>query len=265
MSRINARNERRRLENKVKYEGLRFETVTGMCEVIEYINNESVRIRFINTGYEKEVWLKNVKTGNIRDCTSPTLYGVGVIGETHLKTNGKDAKEYVLWRNMLKRCYDTNSKKEFPSYILATVTENFKYFVKFTSWCEKQIGFNCKDVKGKPFQLDKDILIKGNKIYSEDTCCFVPAEINSLFTKADKIRGDYPVGVSFNKSKGRFESYCWSNTSRYLGSYDTVEEAFISYKHTKEAYVKELANKWKDQIEPRVYDALMNYQVEITD
>ena len=265
MSKVSARNEKRRLENKVKYEGFRFETANGMCEVVEYTNNESVKVRFIETGYEKDVWLKNVKTGNIRDCTAQTLYGVGVLGETNLKTRGKDAKEYILWKNMLKRCYDYNSKNDFPSYTSATTTESFKYFVKFISWCNQQVGFNFKDDKGKPFHLDKDILVKGNKLYSEDTCCFVPAEINSLFTKADRKRGTFPIGVSFNKSKGRFEAYCCSSTSRYLGSYDTAEEAFYVYKKAKESQIKLLANRWKDQIDPRVYEALMNYQVEITD
>lgn len=192
MSKVNARNERRRLENKVKYEGLRFETANGMCEVVEYVNNESVKVRFVETGYEKDVWLKSVKTGNVRDCTAPTIYGVGVVGETNLKTKGNDAKEYILWKNMLKRCYDFNSKKDFPSYSSATTTESFRYFVKFVYWCNKQVGFNEKDDKGRSFHLDKDILIKGNKMYSEDTCCFVPPEINGLFTKADRKRGKLP-------------------------------------------------------------------------
>ena len=265
MSKVNARNERRRLENKVKYEGLRFETANGTCEVVEYVNNESVKVRFVETGYEKDVWLKSVKTGNIRDCTAPTLFGVGVVGETNLKTKGNDAKEYTLWKNMLKRCYDFNYKKDFPSYSLATTTESFRYFVKFVYWCNKQVGFNEKDDKGRPFHLDKDILIKGNKLYSEDTCCFVPPEINGLFTKADRKRGNYPVGVSFNKGKGKFEVYCWNNNTRYLGSYATVEEAFYVYKTTKESHIKLLAEKWKDNIDPRIYEALINYQVEITD
>ena len=262
MSKINARNERRRLENKVKYEGLRFETANGTCEVVEYVNNESVKVRFVETGYEKDVWLKSVKTGNIRDCTAPTLYGVGVIGETNLKTKGKDAKEYILWRNMLKRCYDSNAKKEFPSYTLATTTESFRDFVKFTSWCIKQIGFNFKDDKGKPFQLDKDILFKGNKIYSEETCAFVPQEVNLLFVKREKSRGGYPIGVRFHKAGGMFRAMYNNKQSEH---FKTPEEAFCTYKEAKEAYIKEVANKWKDKIDPKVYEALMNYQVEITD
>ena len=50
-----------------------------------------------------------------------------------------------------------------------------------------------------------------------------------------------------------------------LGYYITAEEAFYAYKQAKEAHIKEVANKWKDQIDIRVYEALMKYEVEIMD
>ena len=59
------------------------------------------------------------------------------------------------------------------------------------------------------------------------------------------------------------KSRCGENF--YLGVFETEMEAFYAYKEAKEAYIKELANKWKDQIDPRAYDALMDYQIEITD
>ena len=133
---------------------------------------------------------------------------------------------------------------------------------KFSKWCNEQIGFNFKDDKGKPFQLDKDILIKGNKIYSEETCAFVPQEVNLLFVKGEKSRGDYPIGVRFHKVSGMFRAMYNNKLSEH---FKTPEEAFCAYKEAKEAYIKEVANKWKDQIDQRVYEALMNYQVEITD
>ena len=120
------------------------------------------------------------------------------------------------------------------------------------------------DDKGEPFHLDKDILVKGNKIYSEDTCCFVPICINNLFTLRGLKRGELLIGVS---KKG--DRFCASihkhGKQKGLGTFDTELEAFWAYKEAKEAYIKELAEKWKDQIDPRVYEALMKYQVEITD
>ena len=141
------------------------------------------------------------------------------------------------------------------------MSDNFKYYPYFKNWCSKQVGFG-----NKGWQLDKDILIKGNKIYSEDTCCFVPAEINSLFIKCDRSRGEYPIGVNYHKRDRKYVA----KISRFkedihLGYFYTPDEAFNAYKEAKEAYIKEVANKWKDQIDLRVYEALMNYQVEITD
>ena len=110
--------------------------------------------------------------------------------------------------------------------------------------------------------MDKDILVKGNKIYSEDTCCFVPREINSLFVKRKKSRGNFALGVDYKKSVKKFRARCGN---KHLGLFNTELEAFYAYKQAKETYIKEVANKWKDQIDPRVYNALMKYEVEITD
>ena len=95
-------------------------------------------------------------------------------------------------------------------------------------------------------------------------CCFVPAEINTLILKSEAIRGEYPIGV--HKRGSRFCGRCKvNNKDRFLGYTDTSEEAFYKYKKFKEQHIKDIANKWKDQIDPRVYEALMKYTVEITD
>ena len=118
------------------------------------------------------------------------------------------------------------------------MSENFKRYSYFKEWCNKQIGF---DQDG--WQLDKDILFKGNKLYSEDTCCFVPPEINSLILKADRIRGEYPVSVYHDTSKihKRFSARVSKNGKhKRFGSYRTPEEAFYVYKREKEKYIKEI-------------------------
>jgi hypothetical protein len=109
--------------------------------------------------------------------------------------------------------------------------------------------------------------VKGNKIYSEDTCCFVPMEINVALTKSDKSRGKYLVGVTLNKQGTGYVArvQVGGGKRKHLGTYATQTLAFAAYKQGKEDYIKSLANKWKDQIDPRVYEALMGYQVEITD
>lgn len=116
------------------------------------------------------------------------------------------------------------------------------------------------------WELDKDILVKGNKLYSRDTCCFIPSEVNNLLTKRDNDRGEWPVGVSFHKSSGKFRAYLSINgKKKFLGLFATPEEAFQAYKAAKEAQIKVVANKWKHLLDERVYLALMSYEVVIND
>lgn len=94
----------------------------------------------------------------------------------------------------------------------------------------------------------------------------IPPELNTLIIKCDNARGSYPVGVTAIKKRNAFSSrLSVGGFRKYLGYYKTPEEAFYAYKEAKEEYVKEQANKWKDQIDPRAYKALMNYEVEIDD
>lgn len=99
---------------------------------------------------------------------------------------------------------------------------------------------------------------------------FVPCEINSLLTKRQNHRGNTPIGVKHCKAKRRFQDYYKASFTKgnekvYLGSFKTEEEAFQAYKVAKETWIKEVANKYKDKLEQRVYNALMKYEVEITD
>ena len=94
---------------------------------------------------------------------------------------------------MLRRCYSDSSKKKCPTYEDCEVSANFKYFEYFYEWCNKQIGFYNQGNEN-PFHLDKDLLIKGNKVYSESTCVFLPREINQLLIKCESLRGECLIG-----------------------------------------------------------------------
>ena len=118
--------------------------------------------------------------------------------------------------------------------------------------------------------LDKDILHKGNKIYSSNTCIFVPNRINVLFTNCKKTRGNYPIGVTKNDNN-RFRARCNilddnnKIKSVHLGYFGTPEEAFNAYKIFKENYIKEVADEYKDKIPNKLYEAMYNWRVDITD
>ena len=234
----------------------------GDLIVTKYVNSKAVCVKFVVTGYETTTKASNVIAGSVKDRLLPTVYGIGITGDIQVNVNGQYLKEYKIWKRVLCRCYSVGYQKVQPTYIDCSVSENFRYLEYFKEWCNNQIGFNSVDEKGKPFALDKDILVKGNRVYNEDVCVFVPQEVNLLFTKRGKSRGDYPIGVSFHKSRGMLTA---TLNNKYLGYFNTAEQAFQVYKTAKEAYIKEVANKWKGKIDPKVYEALINYEVHIDD
>ncbi len=191
-------------------------------------------------------------------------HGVGINDRTKPTTfNGSQLREYMVWKSMMARCYSPLVHKRSPSYIGCTVSENFKHYAYFFDWARSQIGFYSPN-----FELDKDLLVKGNKIYSEDTCVFLPPCLNMVQVRNISLRGSLPVGVTFNKSMGKYKVSCRNGVNgnrKYLGYYDQIEDAFSVYKNYKEIYIKQLGSHWKDQIDPRAYEALMSYTVEITD
>ena len=236
---------------------------SGDFKIVKYNNNRNVEVQFLKTGYEATVELVQVKRGNVKDPYSPSVYGVGILGTKYPSTiNGIHTKEYKLWQNMLVRCYSDSSKKKRPTYEGCEVSDNFKSYEYFYEWCQNQISFD-----NEGWHLDKDLLVKGNKVYSETTCVFLPNEINSLLNKREASRGEYLIGVSWYKRDMAFISRVCKNKgkSEYLGSFKTELEAFNAYKEAKETFVKEQAEKWKGKIDERAYEALINYTVEITD
>ena len=197
------------------------------------------------------------------DEMSKLVCGVGFNDKTRpAKVDGKIVKEYDLWRSMLQRCFSEKLQTRSPTYKGCNVSDNFLSYSFFYDWCQEQIGFGKVDEKGRSWCLDKDLLVFGNKLYSETTCVFVPYEINSFFVDRGNDRGEYPLGVSFHKASGRFKTRCWANGKQeYLGLFDTPEEAFAAYKPFKEALCKQLALKWESEIDTRLFNAMMNWEV----
>ena len=238
-------------------------TSSGDFKILKYNDRANVEIQFLNTGFETVARLNHIRNGKVKDLYAPSVCGVGVLGNKHpITINGVQTKEYDLWNGMLVRCYSDIFKKKRPTYEGCEASENFKSYEYFYEWCNKQVGFNNKD-----WQLDKDLLIKGNKVYSETTCVFLPREINSLLINCTASRGEHLIGVYWSKTANAFVARVSRNKgcSEHLGLFNTELEAFHAYKQAKEAFVKEQANKWKGKIDIRAYNALMNYTVEITD
>ena len=236
---------------------------SGNFKILKYNNTTNVEIRFLKTGYEMVTQLGNIRNGEVKDRYLPSVYGVGIIGAKYPVSEGRrNTKEYMLWTDMLTRCYNDAYKKQRPTYEGCEVSDNFKSYEYFYDWCHKQIGFG-----NDGWHLDKDLLIKGNKVYSENACVFLPQEINSVLTKCIASRGEHLIGVYWCNTKKAFISQVSRNKGKQerLGSFKTEIEAFNAYKTAKETFIKEQANKWKDNIDPRAYEALMKYEVNIDD
>lgn len=239
--------------------------LNGKLEIVEYIDAENVRVRFLQTGYETTVEACQLRRGTVKDLLLPRVAGVGFIGiGEHRAYNGKTTPEwaYLKWQNMLERCYDPYSEQTAHTYRGVTVTPEWFNYQNFASWAKGQKGYG-----NTKWAMEKDLLIRGNRFYHPEGCCFLPQELNNQMLKAEKARGEYPIGVNLNKPNGKFIAHVTQDgtTSTHIGIYDTVEEAFMAYKAAKEKRLKMLANKWRSQIDPRAYEALMNYTVEITD
>lgn len=220
--------------------------------------------------FHKPVCIVKTKIGHLRrgsvvNPMFPSLLSKGFIGVG--KYGAKDKRLYRLWSNLIIRVYCEKHNAKHPAYKSASVCEEWLCFQNFAEWCENQQFFTAKDDNGCYYQLDKDIIVKGNKMYSPNTCCFIPSQINSLIISCGSKRGEYPIGVCLQKHSNTFLAQIRKERSvkHSLGSFSNPEEAFLAYKKAKESYIKEVAEKWKGKIDDEVHEALVNYKIEITD
>lgn len=181
------------------------------------------------------------------------------IGQFKRRINKIKTKEYVHWCAMNDRCTDISVRK--PAYVGCVVHPDFKDFQYFALWCQTQIGFG-KD----GYALDKDILFVDNKTYGPTTCVFVPQSLNNLLITRKRNKGNWPTGVSYDantESLKKFKCECSINgRPKNLGRFSTPDEAFEVYLIAKLGEIHRQANYWKDQIDSRVYETLINYDVE---
>ena len=251
-----------------------------VIKIVEYNNVKDVMVEFQDEHkYRVHTSYKHFKEGVCKNPFYPSVLGHGYLGvdkngNVPKTTELKEGKwcitwKYIKWREMLQRCFDNKLKERYPTYKEVTCCDRWLCFVNFLEDLEAlKNEYNWDDdIK---LNLDKDILHKGNKIYSLENCVLVPQWINKLFTKSDANRGDCPIGVSYNKASKKYQALCNINGKKIgLGLYNSLEEAFNAYKVAKEQEIKRIAedciSKGFITKDSRLYKAMISYQIKIDD
>ena len=231
--------------------------------IVRYGGARDIDVRFDDGAIVEHRYYSAFKRGLIKNPMRPIICGVGYFGIGEFKSrdeNGKKTKCYYTWQGMHERCYSSKLHEKYPTYKDCTVCKEWNNYQEFAKWDNE----NYYEIENEQMTLDKDILNKRNKVYSPYTCIYVPQSINKLFTKRDKLRGDLPIGT-YKKGNRFVAQLNKGNGMERLGTYSTVEEAFLAYKKAKEDYIKQIAEEYKDKIPYRLYEAMMNYEVEIDD
>ncbi len=161
---------------------------SGDFKVTSYVNHKSITVEFLATGYRIVTNSSNIRKGKVKDKLRPSVFGVGFIGEGKYKPshNGITSKEYESWCDMMRRCYDSEFHKRHPTYSECKVDPLWHNFQSFADWHKA----NYKD----GLHLDKDIKVKGNKIYGPDFCKFVTAKENAIESSAKHFIFKSPKG-----------------------------------------------------------------------
>ena len=240
-------------------------------KIVEYNNATNIIIEFQDRykTKSKTAW-KEFLNGSVKNPYYPEVYGVGMVGNKYPTTlNHKRTKDYEAWVNILQRCYSENikDKKRYSTYKDVTCCNDWLLFENFYEWLHSQKNYK-QWLNGSKWAVDKDILIKGNKIYSPETCCLVPPNVNGLFLKHSSTRRSLPIGVSVHGNG--FQARCHNpiiNKEIYIGMRDTPLKTFLLYKTYKEDLIKQVAQIEfdKENITEQCYNAMINYEVEITD
>lgn len=227
----------------------------GSITVLEKRSRYEILIKH-NDEHGHEMWTRQdaIEKGMVKNPFYPDVQGVGYIGvgKYVASKDYKVTEEYNRWVSMMQRGYSGDFKIKNPTYKDCTVCEEWSNFQVYAEWHTSQKGY------GKGFDLDKDILIEGNKHYSPETCCLVPAQINRAFTEQTNKRSGLPKGVRKNISGNYSVAVCSEGKQEYVGTFKAIEEASKAYSKAKNVKCKELALRYKEDLDERVFLALMS-------
>lgn len=195
----------------------------GDCVVLKYNNCNDVIVKFLDDrGFTTSARLASLRKGNVKNFLSPALFGVGYLGVGKYVSSVRGVKtpEYVAWKGAMERGYCPKLKSKHLSYVDVEVCEEWHNFQVFAEWYVNHRFY------GLGYHLDKDLLIKGNKVYSPETCCLIPVELNTFLNDNPAVRKSLPLGVTKRTIGNNYQAaMSIENTRKHLGFYNTPEEA----------------------------------------
>lgn len=228
------------------------------CVVIKYVDSQKVTVRFLDSyEYEGVFSLHSLRKSNVLNPYDKTVYGVGCLGKGIYKATAhrKPTLEYKIWVGVLRRCYSEEFLVKNPTYRGCTVHPEWHNFQNFAEW------YVNNEFYGLGYELDKDLLVSGNRVYGSRTCCLVPKEINLLFSKESVKVSKYPLGVVLDKATGLYKaSVSKYNKAKGLGYFKSAEEASKAYIYQKDLHVKEVTKYWEGRVCKDVLKAINNWQ-----
>ena len=233
-----------------------------MMTIIEYYRCDNMIVEFQDKDNTRRKCIyQQFENGSLNSPYDKTVYGIGYVGTGKYKYE-KDKLAYKHWHGMLQRCYDPYFIDRHIFYKDCYVCEEWHNFQNFAEWFYE----NYYEIYNERMELDKDILIKGNKIYSPSNCVFVPRTINLLFIKQQNSERTYSIGVCKKNSNGGYQTYCCNGKNQiYLGTLNTERKAWLMYKINKELVIQSIAEEYKNLIPKKLYNAMYKYEVEIND
>ncbi|ATW58271.1 hypothetical protein CNR37_00064 [Pseudomonas phage ventosus] len=149
---------------------------------------------------------------------------------------------YKRWCGMKERAGGDRLLKVSPTYADVSCCDDWLLFSNFKAWMVTQ-PWNFEKSG-----LDKDLRIPGSKIYSPDTCRFIPPYINNLVIEKPYARGSYPLGACFDSQSGRFKGQVRSRGNLTTRLFDNVKEAHGFFQVTKARDIRTEVLNWKSHI-----------------
>lgn len=210
---------------------------------------------------------KSIRREDWKDL-KPTVYGWGIndvnytlqyFSKSSYLKGYRTSKQisccpyYKVWKEVVSRCFNSNLHSKYPTYRGCSISEDWKYLSNFIKWVDSQPNKDWQNC-----ELDKDLLVEGNKYYSPQTTVFIPTALNLFLPYSPKSRGNLMLGVFLKKGK-KLRPYCaqcsnpFKAGERFVGYYDTELEAHLAWQTKKHEHALKLADMQDD---PRVADAL---------